>query len=248
MSLYNITAVINGHAEGLMAHTSLLSLSRSAEAARERGLSVELLAVLDKPDSITRSVFEEYASTCPHLRIITVEHGDLGYSRNTAAQEANGEYIAFLDADDIWGINWLYSAYDSACADSRNIVWHPEVNVYFGVTQSIFVHLDMEDTAFKIASLAYTNAWTSLCFTSAKFLRSVPYAGTDLKGNIGYEDWCWNIDVLEHGGIHKVVPHTSHAIRSRNVSLVKQTTAAGCIPRPSDFFRNAISKKFNVAN
>jgi glycosyltransferase involved in cell wall biosynthesis len=241
MSICNITAVINGHAEGLMAHSSLLSLKKCADIAEGMGVKVELLAVLDKPDELTSDVFDAFANINSKLRVIKVDHGDLGYSRNSAAQEAKGKYLAFLDADDIWGDEWLVRAFAAAEADQRNIAWHPEVNVYFGVTPNIFLHMDMEDPRFHIANLAYTNPWTSLCFVSAEFLRAVPYAGTRLKDHIGYEDWCWNIDVVDNGGLHKIVPQTAHAIRTRNVSLVKQTTAAGCIPRPSDFFRNKIS-------
>jgi glycosyltransferase involved in cell wall biosynthesis len=204
---------------------------------------VELLAVLDNPNDLTREIFEAFAATRPDLKIKTVSHADLGFSRNTAAQQANGKWIAFLDADDIWCEQWLVLAHEAAEADPRKIAWHPEVNAYFGVTPNILLHVDMEDPAFRVADLAHTNLWTSLCFTSTDFLRSVPYAGTDLKNNIGYEDWCWNIDVVNNGGIHKVVPNTAHAVRTRSVSLVKQTTAAGCIPRPSDFFRNIIEGK-----
>lgn len=248
MAAYDITAVINGHAEGLLSQTSLKSLARSADAATAAGLRVELLAMLDNPNNLTREIFENFSITRSDLKVEIVSHGDLGFSRNSAAQEANGKWIAFLDADDIWCEDWLLLAHAAAEADSRNIAWHPEVNAYFGVTPNILLHVDMEDPAFRVADLAHTNLWTSLCFTSRDFLRSVPYAGTDLKNNVGYEDWCWNIDVINSGGIHKIVPNTAHAVRTRSQSLVKQTTAAGCIPRPSNFFRNVIQGKLPVAS
>lgn len=247
MNTFDITAVINGHAEGLMAHASLQSLKKCANIANAQGIRVELIAVLDNPNELTLDVFEEFARANPELNILKVAHGDLGYSRNSAAQQARGKYIAFLDADDIWGDDWLVKAFLAAEADRRDIAWHPEVNVYFGVTPNIFLHMDMEDPRFHIANLAYANAWTSLCFVSAAFLRAVPYAGTRLRDHIGYEDWCWNIDVVDNGGLHKVVPKTAHAIRTRSVSLVKQTTAAGCIPRPSDFFRKKFAEHNDVA-
>jgi Glycosyltransferases, probably involved in cell wall biogenesis len=245
MAEYDITAVINGHAEGLIAHASLQSLSKCAAIARSSGLRVELLAVLDKPSAMTTEVFEEFAQNHPDLRIKIVRHGDLGFSRNTAVDEARGKWIGFLDADDIWGEDWLVRAYAAAEADPRKIAWHPEVNAYFGVTPYIFMHVDMEDPTFQIADIAYTNLWTSLCFTTTDFLRSVPYAGTDLKNGIGYEDWCWNIDVIQNGGLHKIVPDTAHAIRTRGVSLVKQTSAADSVPRPSHFFRKMIAGRCN---
>lgn len=243
MATYDISAVINGHAEGLLAQTSLRSLAKAADTATAAGLRVELLAMLDNPTELTRDVFEAFADARQDLKIQVVHHADLGFSRNTAAEMANGKWIAFLDADDIWCTQWLVRAHAAAESDPRKVAWHPEVNAYFGVTANILLHVDMEDPAFRVADLAHTNLWTSLCFTSRDFLRSVPYAGTNLKDSIGYEDWSWNIAVIDNGGIHKVVPDTAHAVRTRSVSLVKQTAAAGCIPKPSDLFRNIIRSK-----
>jgi glycosyltransferase involved in cell wall biosynthesis len=242
MHTFDITAVINGHAEGLLAVSSLRSMVAAAEFAEKHGVKVELLAILDKPDVLTIEVFEEFAREHPELRIEQVEHGDLGYSRNSGAQMALGKWTSFLDADDIWGEDWLYAAHKAAESDGREVVWHPDVNVLFGATPHIYVHTDMEDASFDLALLAFTNPWTSLSFVRTEFVRRVPYTGTRLRENIGYEDWSWNVDTIDNGAIHKVVPNTAHAIRTKLNSLVKQTTAAGCIRRPSEFLRRQISE------
>lgn len=240
---FDITAVINGHREGLLATSSLRSFKRAVGYARSKGLTVEMIAVLDKADTLTTEIFEDFQSQNPDFRIINVSHGDSGFSRNTAGLEASGEWIGFLDADDFWGENWLAAAHDAGVADPRQIAWHPEVNVYFGVTPHLFIHVDMEDPRYTVAGLVHGNYWTSLCFTRTNFFRSVPNTGTELDRNIGYEDWSWNIDVIKNGGLHKIVPGTSHAIRTKSVSVVKRTTAANCIPRPTDFFRRIIGAR-----
>ena len=239
--MYDITATINGHAEAMLAQTSLRSLQRSVEFACAQGLTVQMLGVLDNADALTREIFQEYAAAVPEFTILDVSFGDLGFARNAAAATADSRFIAFLDADDIWGESWLFAAHQAAIADPRQVVWHPEVSVYFGMTPNVFLHRDMEDKDFHIADLAHTNLWTSPCFTSTDFLRSVPYKGTDLKNNYGYEDWTWNVDVIQHHGLHKVVPDTYHAIRRRSSSLLRQTTAAQCIPRPTYFFRDIVA-------
>jgi glycosyltransferase involved in cell wall biosynthesis len=243
MHAFDITAVINGHNEGLLAPSSLRSMVSSAKTAGQNGITVEFLAILDKPDRLTLEVFEEFAQAIPQFRVVTVELGDLGYARNTGAQMAGGEWTAFLDADDIWSDNWLTVAYQAAEADKREVVWHPEVNVYFGVSPHIFVHADMDDPNFNLATLAYTNPWTSLSFVSTDFVRRVPYTGTHLREYIGYEDWSWNVDAIGQGAIHKTARGSAHAIRTKHTSLVKQTTAAGCIRRPSDFLRRHIQSR-----
>lgn len=240
MHKYNITAVINGHNEGMLASSSLQSFLRCAQIAEDAGVKTELIAVLDNADSITKEVFEEFASRHTGLRVLCVEFGDSGFARNTAGAVAEGKWVAFLDGDDLWSGDWLVEAFKAAEAEKRQVVWHPEVNVYFGINPHLFIHMDMDNTQFDIATLASQNMWTALAFVSRDFLRQVPYTGTNIKEFIGYEDWSWNVDVISNGAIHKTVMGTAHAIRTKHTSLVKTTSAGKCIPRPSPYFKNLL--------
>jgi hypothetical protein len=148
-----------------------------------------------------------------------------------------------LDGDDLWGRSWLADAYFMAHADSRELVLHPEVNVYFGYDPHVFIHLDAESKDFDVGALALVNYWTSLCFVRTEFLVSHPYPETDLVAQIGYEDWGWNLKVMSAGAIHKCVPGTGHAIRMKQTSLVRQTTSAGCIAKTSDIFQAALKSR-----
>lgn len=49
----------------------------------------------------TRKIVESY--NCPKIKYFyALEHTPLGEARNLAVEKANGEYINFLDADDVW--------------------------------------------------------------------------------------------------------------------------------------------------
>lgn len=240
MSDFDITAVINGHHEGLLAYPSLKSLGESVTQAQQRGVKVQVIAVLDRPDKLTTEVFKSYARGFP-VQIITVDYGDLGLSRNAAVNASKAKWIAFLDADDIWGSNWLWAAYQSAEREPRTVVWHPEVNVYFGDSPHLFLHVDMDNAEYDQLRLAYTNYWTALCFVEKDVAVRIPYSETRIDNQIGYEDWSWNMEIIAHGALHKVVPQTAHAIRMKNLSLVKRTSGAGCLPRPSDLFRQMLA-------
>jgi len=245
MTKYNISAVINGHAEGLLLKPSIDSALRAREYAVAKGLAVELIVILDRPDDISRTVAHACLKDHPHARVVEVQNGDLGLSRNDGASAASGEYVAFLDGDDLWGKNWPTAAYNSAVASGREIVWHPEVNVYFGGTPHIFLHIDSDDPSFEISGIAYTNYWTALSFVRRDFLLQVPYSRTQLAKQIGYEDWGWNLHTMELGAVHKIVPGTGHAIRTKppGSSLLSATSAAGCMPAPSKVFLNALPKR-----
>jgi glycosyltransferase involved in cell wall biosynthesis len=244
--MVDVSVVITAHREGLIANSSLKSAQKAIEHARAAGITVEAIAMLDNADALTVEVFSEAHQIVPGISVNRVAFSDAGFARNAAANLASGKYIALLDADDFWLSDWIEKAYQAAEADTRDVVWHPEVNVYFGLpgTQHLFLHHDMEDPAFKMATLAFTNCWTSLCFARADLFRRVPYTGSDLAGGIGYEDWTWNIDVLDAGALHKIVPGTSHMIRRKMVSLLKASNDLQCIPRPNDFFRKRFAARF----
>jgi len=240
VSIVDITAIVNMHSEGMLAQASLRSVQAAKQFAERQGLSVEVLIVLDRPDQKT----EEYVRDCPvvDFRSITTTHGDLGLARNSGVEAARGRWIGFLDADDLWGNNWLASAHAAAAAERRDVVWHPSVSMYFGMTNRLFVHVDMEDSDFDLSMLAMTNYWTALSFASRELFLSVPYSKSRIDLQLGYEDWNWNCETIANGILHKCVPDTAHIIRERPLSLLRRTNAAQSLMSPSSLFRKSLGR------
>ncbi|MBW8718222.1 MAG: glycosyltransferase [Variovorax paradoxus] len=236
MKQVDVTAVVTVHREGLLLKPTLDSLSQSAKTANLEGITTEIMIVMDRPDALTSNLVERYKLQNVNARIFTSNTGDVGMSRNLAASNAMGKYVAFLDGDDLWGKNWLSAAFNMLKNEDREVILHPEVNVYFGRDPHVFVHIDMEDQRFDIACLALTNYWTSLCFATTAFLLRNPYPASNLGEQIGFEDWSWNLASVAAGALHKVVPGTGHAIRMKHASLLRQTSSAGCMAAPSDAF------------
>lgn len=242
MANFDITAVLNVHGEGLLLKPSMDSIRQCFRAAQERGISTELVVVLDRADTLTKEVAAMCTEDMPHVQIIDVDNGDLGLSRNDGATAARGEYVAFLDGDDMWGKNWLHEAFHCAVGLGREAVWHPEVNVYFGGGSRILLHPDSDSPSFRLEALALENCWTALCFVRRAHLLQYPYVRTRLSDQVGYEDWGWNLRTLAAGIAHKVVRGTGHAIREKpaGASLLGATTAASCLTTPSSLFRRAL--------
>lgn len=238
--MYDITAVLNLHHEGLAALASLRSLDDAARQAEDKGTRVERLVVADRPDAATLDIldFAHHAG----FRSVRVDFGDLGQARNAAVREAAGDHIAFLDGDDLWSANWLDAAHTAAVADGRMTAWHPECSVYFGseVTSRISRHPDMTEDVYVWSRLAIENMWTALVFAPRELLASLQYQPTLLRSGQGYEDWTWNISVVEAGGYHRIVPGTVHLIRSNPHSLVRNTAQAGALPVPGHLFRKRL--------
>lgn len=236
-----ITAILNAHREGMLAKPSLESLKRSAAHARGAGLTVEVLAILDRPDCMTRDMVARHGA--PGLRTIETDFGDPGLARNHAVTCAEGTYVAFLDADDLWGVNWLTKAVATARARPGSVIWHPEICVYFGAARHIFCHIDMEEPGFNAAGLVVENYWTALSFGLRDLYEDNPYPGTDLEAGFGFEDWAWNMQTISRGILHKIVPGTGHVIRRRERSVSHTTVDAKAVPRPTPYLQNYLRRR-----
>lgn len=207
---------------------------RAKIKAENSGLSVEILVMLDRSDTITREVVAR--SGIP--QVIETEYGDPAQARNHAVRVANGQFIAFLDADDLWGENWLVCATEAALMRTDSIIWHPEICVYFGQTKQIFQHIDMEEKNFHPIRLMVENYWTALTFGQRKIYLEHPYPVTNLQAGLGYEDWSWNMEIINHGVKHKIVPGTGHVIRRRANSVSRISLAVDAVPHPTNYIQN----------
>lgn len=232
----DIAAVVNLHDEGPSASSSLISAWRAVEAANSRGLSAQLVLVLDRPDEPTRAVGEEW--TRRGALAIWCNEGDLGAARNAAANSTDAQWLAFLDADDLWSENWLSCAAEATKdlpPQQGPVVLHPAVNIIFGDHHSLLHHQDSDDATFSWARFRLHNAWTALSFVRRLDLIDLPFPRNELADGFGFEDWSWNMAVLDHRGRHHVVPDTCHFIRRVNDdSLLSRSQNALRALYPSD--------------
>lgn len=228
----DISIVLNAHREGCLAHPTVLSLLACQAHAHARGVSTEVIVVQDNADADTLEYFRCHGD--PGWRFEQTNFADLGQARNHGVACASGRFTAFLDADDLFSVNWLSSAFEAACKESRTVAWHPEINVYFGNAERVFYHADMDDEGWTAGNIVAANYWTALVFSATELLRTVPYPPSDLAHQIGYEDWAWNEATIAMGVVHKTVPGTAHFIRvKRQGSLLAQTNGLRSVPRPA---------------
>jgi glycosyl transferase family 2 len=237
MTAPHITATIVFHREGAFAVPALSSFRELAETARTAGLVVETQAILDRADETTRHIV---AARGKFIDVVKeVSFGDAGSSRNAAASIASGQFLAFLDGDDLWGEQWLCAAYQAATAPSApaRAIWHPECvycfserdfdcpspgNMPHPQAESFYLLQQPSDApGFNRASLIMNYIWTSNVFTTRELHARYPFRVLNPDQGFGVEDWSWHLETVSAGIPHRIVDGTVHLVR------IKQSPSVG---------------------
>ena len=233
--VYDISVVIPAHGEGRLAHHTMNSAFRAAEYAERHGIRTEIIVILDKPDSKTADYFSTYQKS--EIRLERVDFGDLGFTRNYGVSRAAGRYIAFLDADNLFGQNWLYDAYAYIGTKDKDIIIHPEYIVTFEAENMIWRQIDCDHPEFRMGNLIENNYWDATCLARKEILLKFPYEATTSTRGFGYEDWHFNCETLAAGIGHYVVPETVLFLRKKKSgSLLAFTNQTHRVIHPSKLF------------
>ena len=233
MSAIDVSAIVTAHGEGAIAGLSLRSMADAAAAARDAGVSVELLAIMDRPTPATERLFAE---TSLPIERLSCDFGDQGAARNLAAGHARGRFLAFLDADDLWSENWLADGVAAALRCPVPAIFHPEVNWFFGERNSLFFKIGDDDPAFDPAFLRYGNYWDAMMIVPRDVMLAHPFPGRDLQAGFAYEDWSFAARSHAAGISHRIVPGTIHFKRRREGSQHSRSVASDSLPSFAPLF------------
>lgn len=85
------------------AYNSALTIEETIESVRQQTFTdFELIVIDDGSQDNTVEIVKNIAKTEPRLKIFPYENGGVGVARNRGINLATGEFVAFLDADDLW--------------------------------------------------------------------------------------------------------------------------------------------------
>ena len=86
-------------------------IKASIQSVREQTYSNwELLVIDDASEDQTTAIIKNFAATNNRIKLLqNKENQGAGVSRNKGISQAKGEYIAFLDADDLWKPHKLHA-------------------------------------------------------------------------------------------------------------------------------------------
>jgi len=231
---WGFSLIVNGHREGPLLAAALASVEEAASPLVARGIPVELILCLDRPDHYTLAVAKilRQRARWP-FRLLRLKHGDLAQARNSAVRVARQPWLAFLDGDDLWAANWLEAALALLQREEtpEQLILHPRYNVYFP-EPGVLVSPDQGELDDPLGVLLADNLWTALSLAHHRVYRRYPYRPNRLMEGYGYEDWNWNLRTVAAGLQHRAVPDTCHFLRRQPQSLGQRSQALGVLVTP----------------
>jgi CDP-glycerol glycerophosphotransferase len=86
--------------------------------AQARDCTLDVVLVDDGSTDASPSIAEEYVERHPYMRLVRKRNGGLGQARNVGAESVRGDYLVFLDSDDVLP-EGAYAAMTKALEDAR---------------------------------------------------------------------------------------------------------------------------------
>ena len=227
----DLSVIVTGHGEGILAHRTMRSLARAVDIAAEAGLRVEVVGVLDRADTETVDTFTEAlapggcvgrsAGGTTLTQVLEVDCGDPGLARLRGVAASRSSWVCVLDGDNLMGGSWLVSAHRTATAQGAPCVVHAEQLVVFESRWALWPQLASDAPGFRRENFYDRNFWDTFCLAAKEVFEEIPYASTARASGFGPEDWHWGMQTLHAGVPHVVAPRTALFYRDKSSGSVQ---------------------------
>ncbi|MCU1422420.1 MAG: hypothetical protein JWN36_2071 [Microbacteriaceae bacterium] len=230
----DLTVVVTAHAEHFLLRPTLRSIDAALEQVVAAGHDCELLIVLDRANDGTRreaARWRDTVSTPFEVRVIEVDNGESGASRNAGVVESRGRFVSVCDGDDLVSRNFFLSAYELATSRADPTIVHPESVLSFGERALLWHVATTDDPAVGYRDLLTANLWPSCSLSARETYLAHPYPVLQPGSGFGPEDYVWNISTVTAGIGHIVAPHSYFFYRTRAHGGVNNAHSGSVLPR-----------------
>ena len=127
----------------------------------------ELLLINDGSKDNSGIICDKYATIDSRIRVFHKENGGVSSARNVGIDNADGEWIAFVDADDWLDINMFQEMYDFAILTGTDAVYC-DINMVFKDYGQVYKAASFSENKTELMRNYIASVWTSLCNTLVK--------------------------------------------------------------------------------
>ncbi|MCW7536288.1 glycosyltransferase [Aquabacterium sp. A7-Y] len=211
----DISVVLNAHRESVYIARSLRSLYDTVIHAQARGISCELVIVLDDADAATSDLVRGWDfGYWDSFTLVECCNRSLAESRNAGCRVARGRYICLADADDLWSFNSLSQKVATAQANPKSIVL-PHYILAFGV-KSFVGRYDAAPNLLLIDQHPYIS---QIC-APAELFQQLQHVHPQKELGYAFEDWHFNCEAASHGWRFVIALDTVLFYRQRHGSIM----------------------------
>jgi glycosyltransferase involved in cell wall biosynthesis len=209
----DISLIMTFHDVGRVADATIQSANAAIEYAEKRGIDVELIFVLDRPDAETEYVCKRHLPD--RRKIFMVDYGSVALTRNFGVEQAQATFVAHMDSDDLFSENWLHASYVLAAKSSVPSVYHPEAIVHFEGTKLLVKAIESDDLEYLKERMWPGSLWGAHACASRDIYLKHKFPHLEIESGFGYEDWHWACETLAAGIKHRIVPDTLFCYRAK---------------------------------
>lgn len=228
-----LSIIITAHNEGILLHKTILSIMAALDFSRLS--DYEILLHLDNATPAMEAYVHSDAFCFDKITIHRNSFGDSGLSRNFCAKKAKGDYMYFIDADDLISENFFSEALK--ILDTDNILIHPKACLTFKECGDYRCLWEMKSSMDKKTDsflLFENNMWISSVIGRREIFLKHPYKKTG-KG-FGHEDYTFNIETTSNNIRHIVAPNTMFFYRKKKDSVLSNANENRLTQYPTDLF------------
>ena len=218
----------------------------------------ELIIVNDCSTDGTIEIINGFAESDPRIIVINNdENSGVSYSRNAAIAAARGEWIAFLDSDDMW-------REDKLASQLRLMENNPESDICY--TASAFVDADGKPYGYILTAQERTYHSTlirkNLLSCSSVMIRASVMKGIKMPSDKMHEDYFTWLTVLKNGGyacginepmlIYRLSENSKSSSRIKSAKMLYRTYRAvgysmfTATLYVAGYFKHSVTKRYKI--
>ncbi|MFW7415652.1 glycosyltransferase [Demequina sp. SO4-18] len=244
----DIAVIVTTHREGRLMIPTMRGLARTLAHARDAGLAVEVVVVRDRSDVRTVDQVDEVVADgvlgdAVTVRVLDVDHGDLGLSRNAGIAASSAPVVGVLDADNLPSENWLAAGAAVLDAASEPSIVHPQRILKFGDDLAVWPLMSTTDRRFHPGLLAWFNMWDAFALMHREVVLAHPYRECRPDSGFGPEDWAFNCDTVAAGVPHLIAPETTLYYHARDHGSLAHAHGGSLAPQSALLRDKAVARE-----